>query len=368
MKIVILAQTPPPYHGQSIMFSYLAEVSWDWCDKQLIRLDYSSTVAEVGKFSLKKVMKLFYVVLRVWKQRIKGKIDILFYPPAGSNRIPFYRDVVTLALIKWCSKKIIFHFHAGGFDLLYKEFNPFEKFLASAVYKNSDAAIVLAENLRNEVNWSGPKRIYIIPNAVKDNFVEVSEDSLRKTKLKVLTVGLLSESKGIFIAVDAARILKNKGFSFEWNFIGSWISEEVRRKFNEEISNTGLNNLVCAPGELLGDNKWKIYSDANIFCFPTFYENEAMPLVILEAMMMSLPIVTTNWRAIPSIIDDNLNGLLVPVKDSKSLAEALERIITDDDLRQKLSLNAREKYLREFTIEKHLSRVEIVFKEVAELS
>ena len=76
-----------------------------------------------------------------------------------------------------------------------------------------------------------------------------------------------------------------------------------------------------------------IYSHTDIFCFPTFYENEGMPLVILEAMMMELPIISTKWRGIPNVIDDNENGLLVPIKDSQKLSEAIERLIKSKELR-----------------------------------
>ena len=365
MEIIIIAQTPPPFHGQSIMQQRLIDVKWDWCEKKFIRLDYSESISEVGKFAFIKVIKLLRIVLKVWIERLKGKIEILFYPPASPNRIPFYRDAATLLLTRWCAKKTIFHFHAGGFDMLYNKLSGFEKLIAERTYGIPDAAIVLSDGLQDKIKWIKPRRIYIIPNGTRDHYLENLRKIEESGEINILSVGLLSESKGILNSLNAAAILKQNGHLFQWTFLGDWQSAQFRKEAEERVLKNELGDLVLFSGSKHGEEKWKYYRIADIFCFPTFYENEATPLVVLEAMMMSLPIVTTRWRAIPDIVDDNVNGMLIPVKDPKSLAEAIEKLIADRELRLTLGRNAREKYIKEFTIEKHLSRVEAVFKETA---
>ena len=364
MKILILAQTPPPSHGQSLMQQHLVNARWNWCDKRFIRLSYSKSINEVGIFSFKKIVILFKIIFKVWIEGIKGKIDILYYPPSGNNKIAFYRDVLTLVLIRWRTKKIIFQFHSGGFDNLINRLNTIEKLIAIKIYKHPDAAIVVAENLKSEVSWISPKKIFVIPNGVFDN--SNRKTSERNTNLiNILSIGILSESKGIFVALDAAKILKEKNYVFNWSFIGSWKSKKDKNKFTIKISEFNLKNFVHISKQVEGDLRWQFYSYSDIFCFPTYYENEAMPLVILEAMMMSLPIISTEWRGIPDIIDDNENGILLPIKDPNKLAEAIERLINNAVLRKKFSINARKKYLSEFTIERHLKRMEEAFKDVA---
>ena len=175
---------------------------------------------------------------------------------------------------------------------------------------------------------------------------------------------MISESKGIFISIETARILKESNYMFSWNFIGNFQSVELKQEIESKILKYGLKNFVNFPGSFFGKEKFSLYSNADLFCFPSF-DYEAMPLVLLEAMMMTLPIVATNWRGIPEIIDNKKNGLLVPIKDSLKLSEAIEKLINDRELRNELAVNAREKYLSEFTIEKHLKRMEDVFKELA---
>lgn len=105
-------------------------------------------------------------------------------------------------------------------------------------------------------------------------------------------------------------------------------------------------------------------SNADIFCFPTYYPIENQPLVLLEAMLHSLPIISTNWRAIPDIITDGEEGFLVPINSPIDIAKKIELLSNDKDLREQMGKKGREKFLKEYTIEKHLARMEQAFKEV----
>ena len=121
MKILILAQIPPPFHGQAIMQKYLVDAKWEWCEKIHIPLNYSNSISEIGIFRIKKIFRLFSIISKVWNERLRGKIDLIYYPPAGPHRIPIYRDIITLFFIRKCSKKIIFHFHAGGLNEFFQK-------------------------------------------------------------------------------------------------------------------------------------------------------------------------------------------------------------------------------------------------------
>ena len=364
MKILILAQTPPPLHGQSIMLQHLVNAKWNWCEKQFIRLNFSRSIEEVGNFGIRKIIKAISVILRVLKIRLFGQIDILFYPPSGPNKIPFYRDFLLLFFIRRLARKIIFQFHAGGFDLLLNKLNSSEKFLALKVYKMPEATIVLSSNQKSEIEWIKSKEIYIVPNGIEDHYSNSSLTRRTLKIIKILTVGIISETKGILISIETARILKENNYKFMWNFIGDFQSTKLKQEIESKIVKYGLKEFVNFPGSFFGKEKFSFYSNADLFCFPSF-DIEAMPLVILEAMMMSLPIVTTNWRGIPDIIENKKNGLLVPIKDSIKLAEVIEKLINDRELRNELAINARKKYLNEFTIERHLKRMEEAFKDVA---
>jgi len=81
----------------------------------------------------------------------------------------------------------------------------------------------------------------------------------------------------------------------------------------------------------------------------------------VEAMMFDLPIVSTDWRGLPDIVVDGETGFLVPPKDAKSIAERLERLILDPDLRRTMGAAGRRRYEENFTVEKFRNQMKEVF-------
>ena len=362
MKILILAQTPPPFHGQAIMQKYLVDAKWDWCVKKHIRLKYSSEINEVGKFKLSKIFELVKIVFKVWKERIKGEIDLISYPPSGPNRIPFYRDVATLLLIRWTTKKIIFHFHAGGINNLLEKLSPIENMLAKMSLQKPDASIVLLDSLKKEISWFKSKCVYVVPNGIPDipkKFIVREDHSL----INILTVGLISEEKGIFTILETAKELQEKYIKFRWKLIGEFVSNEIERQCMDLVYEFHIEEAVEFVGKMTGDEKWKYFINTDIF-ISLSQSTEAFPLVFLEAMMFTLPVVATNWRGIPEIIEEGKNGYLVPVKSPEITAEKLMLLIKNKNLRSTFGLTNRKKYLDSFTVNSHVKKIEKLFQQL----
>ena len=119
-----------------------------------------------------------------------------------------------------------------------------------------------------------------------------------------------------------------------------------------------MERTVTFLGVLIGDDKYSNYSKNDVFCFPSFYESESFPVVLLEASSFALPIVSTWWRGIPSIVTDGDNGFLVPVKDAHSVAEKLEILINDRAARAKMGARSRQLYVENYTLEKFHKNIE----------
>ena len=126
-----------------------------------------------------------------------------------------------------------------------------------------------------------------------------------------------------------------------------------------------IADRVHLPGSLTGDDKWQAYADADVFCFPTFYEAETFGIVLIEAMSFGLPVVATRWRGIPEIVDDERTGFLVDPHDAASVANRLEELHDDPTRRRQLSEAGRTKFLQEFTVDRYRQRMEQVFLETA---
>jgi glycosyltransferase involved in cell wall biosynthesis len=93
-----------------------------------------------------------------------------------------------------------------------------------------------------------------------------------------------------------------------------------------------------------------MFSESDIFVFPSYFDEECFPLVILEAMSARLPIVATRIGAIPEMITDGKEGMLVEPGDPHQLAEKIEELIMDPELKKKLGNRAHAKFKHAFDI------------------
>lgn len=107
--------------------------------------------------------------------------------------------------------------------------------------------------------------------------------------------------------------------------------------------------LAYFYGKKYNEDKKTFFENADIFIFPTL--NEAFGLVLLEAMQHHLPCVSTTEGGIPGIIDEDKTGFLVPKHDAETLAEKIQTLLSDADLRQRMGEAGREKFEKEFTLE-----------------
>ena len=287
---------------------------------------------------------------------IKLFYELVFHRPnkvylaLTSKEFAFYRDVFFVFLIKIFILKIIYHLHNKGIKNASKY--RLNKILYQFVFKNTKV-ILLSKNLYFDIEqYVKLEHIEICPNGIPDiNKEEVL--SLKKEVSiipKILFLSNLIESKGVYILLEALNILKNKNTNFEAIFVGGE-GDILSEDFNNKIKNLDLQNEVRYLGKKYGKEKENIYLNSDIFVFPTFYHNETFGLVLIEAMQYSLPVISCPEGGIPDIVEDGINGILVPQKNIEELANAIEKLVYDSELRTKMGNEGRLKYEKQFTLE-----------------
>ncbi len=184
---------------------------------------------------------------------------------------------------------------------------------------------------------------------------------VNKTAPLVVSVGRLRKHKGFKHLISAFAILKDKKVNVRLLIIGGG---KEKNSLNEQIKKSGLEDTVSLAGSQLNPYPFILASD--LYAQSSIYEGLANTLI--EAATLGKPIVSTNHPfGADEIIDHEQTGLLVPVGDEKAMASAIEQILKDDEMRNKMSKNA-EKKAQNFTLEKMVSTYEKLFQEVVKSS
>jgi len=177
-----------------------------------------------------------------------------------------------------------------------------------------------------------------------------AELGLNSKKIKIFMISRLVKYKGIKDFLEAAKILKSKYQNVDFflvgpkdNTVAAFPLEEVK-KYANVVKYTGPRNDIP-----------EILYFADIVVLPTYYR-EGIPRILLEAASMRKPIVTTNIPGCREIVNDGINGFLVPPKDSVALAKTIEKLILNDNLRKQMGKISRERVIKEFSLD-------IVFKQ-----
>jgi glycosyltransferase involved in cell wall biosynthesis len=175
---------------------------------------------------------------------------------------------------------------------------------------------------------------------------------------RILFAGTLRESKGVLVLLDALGDLHRRGVDFRCDVMGAYDATDISAQVEARVSELGIGDRVTFLGVRSGPAFYQAFREATVFCFPTFYESENFPLVLLEAMSAGVPVVATRWRGVASIVRDGETGLLVPVRDAAAVADALEKLLRDDELAEEMSRAGRAAFQRDYTTASFVARLE----------
>ena len=272
------------------------------------------------------------------------------------------RDLAILCLTCWMFHKTIFHFHAAGISEIYPSLPWYLKFLFRWGYFKPDVAIRLSEHNPDDGTFLHARNNCLVPNGIVDHYPAMQNPVKNENTIcTLLFVGLVSESKGILVFVDVMRILAERGLLVQAKIVGQFESPEFERVVLSRIKDLGLAERFEFTGVLTGSLKHQAYMDADIFCFPTFFESESFGLVVAEAMQFELPVVASRWRGVQSLVIDERTGFLTPAHESEVMADKIEHLAVAPELRHQMGRAGRQRYLKEYSIEKFHDRMDHCF-------
>ena len=395
-RILFITPLPPPVHGSAMVSQYIKDSKLvnEWYDCDFVNLSTSRKMDEIGKGGAKKLLRFVGSYLQLFWKLLTRRYD-LCYLAITCHGMGFLKDAPFVLLCKLFRRKVLIHQHNKGMSRCVDRW-PY-RWLLPLVYRNTKVMLLswhLYEDIASVVKR---EQVVICANgipavdadadgglivaeqlvksceaAVKGNEDEdenchsdgedaaelqtvvccpLSVDSIEKEDVKLLFLSNLIESKGIYVLLDACKVLKERGLDFTCDFVGGESKAVSGEAFREAIAERGLADRVIYHGPQYGEDKGRFFTEADIFVFPTYYNNECSPLVLMEAMQYRLPLVSTNEGGISDLIVNGENGFVCERQDMSSLVVALETLIKDGALRTRMGEQGYARYKALYTLE-----------------
>lgn len=233
-------------------------------------------------------------------------------------------------------KKILIHEHGGDFESFYYERCSQKQRASIKISLNhAEVFLVLSESWKHFFSKLVKEdKIHVLQNGILIPAKEKTDYSSHK----VLFLGRLCKEKGIGELLDAVPIILKEIPDFKLILGGIWENDnEALRKKAKELSET-----VKCPGWISAKERDELMEECSIFVLPTWFEGQ--PVSLLEAMAKGMCVAASAVGGIPQIMgEEGENGVLLPAKDEKALADALIRLLSDESRRVNLGKNARRR-------------------------
>ena len=362
LHVLVVGQTPPPFGGQAVMVQALLDSTPANAVYHHVRLTYSDDMDSVGKFAPKKVLVLFTTIFQVWAARIRYRTPMLYYPPSGPNMVPVLRDIIFLCAVRPFFRWTVFHFHAGGVSGFEPQLPAVLRPFFRLAYRNAAMAIRTAPQNPEDGKLLGAKMDIVVPNGIQDMRGTVVERTAAPGEPPILLfTGVLIPSKGVRVLLEAFRQVAAAGGNARLQLMGRWGDPVFQAECEGFLREHDLQDQVEFLGVKRDAEKLEYFAGCDIFCFPSHFEAESFGLVLIEAMQFAKPVVTTDWRGIPSVAHNGVNGFVVPVEDAAAVADGILRLLADPELRERMGNEGRRIFVERFTLERFQRSMEDAF-------
>lgn len=234
------------------------------------------------------------------------------------------------------SIKLVLTFYGAEFALTNKI--PFGKKLLSTIIKHADSVTAISNFTKNKIQEISRRPIKVIPFTSSFKIDHLMNEKKADEKIKrVLFVGRLIERKGIPYLIEAINKLSS-------NIVLDIVGEgPLFNVLKNQIIFLKLDRRVFLHGRINEKELKKLYMNCDVFVLPSitdrWNDTEGLGVVLLEAMSFGKPVIGTSVGGITDIIINGENGLLVKQKNANQITDAINRILTNDKLRNYLSSN-----------------------------
>ena len=198
------------------------------------------------------------------------------------------------------------------------------------------------------------EKIFRVYNGIDLTRFPVAQTKRYQTgSVRFLSTGRLVAFKGFDILIDACALLQNRALNFVCHIIGDG---PLRAELEARVAHQNLQERIHFAGEQSQNYVLRALRNSDVFVLASAPDergaSDIFPTVIAEAMASGKPVISTTVAGIPELVANGNTGLLVPPRDAPALADTMERLARDENLRNDFGRAGRLRIEQEFTIEK----------------
>lgn len=257
------------------------------------------------------------------------------------------------------SHRVVLHVHGARYHRFFKQCNERQKGRIRQLFASVGVVIVLSEEWRTffeREEICDPAKVFVVHNAVS----VPDQDKADYAANQVLFLGRLGERKSPDVLIKAASIVSERHPEARYVFGGDGDEAAYQKMANE----LGVASACTFAGWVTGKAKECLFSQSTIYCLPS--KDEGMPMSVLEAMAHGLAVITTPVGGVPQVIQDGVNGSLVPVGDHGALADKLLEFMDDAALKERIGKTGRQTIQDRFGLKAFSEQIASIYERVCE--
>lgn len=259
------------------------------------------------------------------------RMDIVTFH--ASRRAMILYGPILYLITRVFRKPLVLRLFGGALELEYEALPSFMKALFNKTILRTELLLLQTKHLVAYFNKLGKNNVRWYSNSRKLTDLGILQNTISSACKRFVFLGRIVKEKGIEDILDSIQFLQT-GISIDlFGSLDHYSAEHINARGNGIVKYKGVLSFDQVPDTL---------AKYGALLLPTFYPGEGYPGVVLEAYSQGLPVIATQWRALSELVDAT-SGMLVPIRDPKTLAQAMNKLSVDVELYEKLRRGALAK-------------------------
>ncbi len=353
LKVLFLAQTPPPIHGVTRVSKQIYDIMNAMANVSVKQMWAGSAVSldDIGHRSIRKYLAFAIFLMSLGWRVLTTKRDDIVYTTIAPHGEALFRDALVIAVGRLLGHRVLIHMHTRGIGEVISGTTLSQRFTAWAL--KSTELISQSSDVINEVSKFGLfSRIHHLPNYVAD---PGTPESTGRETLNLGFFGSFDQRKGVLRFVDVVAALKNDGLEVRGYIAGRSTQDMTPEVIANYATKHGVCEQLAIPGFLLDDQAIKCFlRQLDLFIYPT--DHDLAPLVLLEAMANGVVPLAFDTGAIremlsPEFTDHVIANSLDPETYTSQYLAHIKRYNDDRKLLNDDKKKARDTFLARHSLE-----------------